>query len=265
MVVALYDFEAQGDDELSVSENDQLVLVEKENDEWWKVQNASGAMGVVPAAYVEPVEQDADDSPTQRIPHAPAAPTPGSGYEMMHRISSIHRGQPRGEARSSSGGSTGSGRAARSGALLERDSSVRARGRKPNPMRVRTWFDRTGQYKVDAELLGVRNGVLRLHKVNGMVIDVAVEKMSRPDLEFLEEVTGKKFVRRDSDGARPKRESDPAQRRRGSRSKPGANFDWFDFFLAAGVDVDNCTRYATAFERDSICLLYTSPSPRDRG
>ena len=42
MVVVLYDFDAQADDELSVSEHDQLVLVERENHEWWKLQNASG-------------------------------------------------------------------------------------------------------------------------------------------------------------------------------------------------------------------------------
>lgn len=43
----------------------------------------------------------------------------------------------------------------------------------------------------------------------------------------------------------------------GGSSRPGGssskrNIDWFEFFLAASVDVDDCTRYAAAFERDKI-------------
>jgi len=32
----------------------------------------------------------------------------------------------------------------------------------------------------------------------------------------------------------------------------GPRIDWFDFFLSAGCDIDDCTRYASAFERDKI-------------
>lgn len=32
----------------------------------------------------------------------------------------------------------------------------------------------------------------------------------------------------------------------------GLRIDWFDFFLSAGCDIDDCTRYASAFERDKI-------------
>ena len=51
--VALYDFQAQGEDELSVAENDALWIIEQEGDEWWKCRNVSGSEGVVPASYVE--------------------------------------------------------------------------------------------------------------------------------------------------------------------------------------------------------------------
>ena len=57
--IALYDFEAQGDDELSVAENEKLVIVERENDDWWKVRNEAGQEGVVPASYVEATAEDA--------------------------------------------------------------------------------------------------------------------------------------------------------------------------------------------------------------
>lgn len=42
-----------------------------------------------------------------------------------------------------------------------------------------------------------------------------------------------------------KRESVPPQ-------KKGPQTDWFEFFLSAGCDVDDCTRYARSFERDKI-------------
>lgn len=51
--VALYNFSADGEDELTVHEGEALVVLERDSDEWWKCRNASGAEGVVPASYVE--------------------------------------------------------------------------------------------------------------------------------------------------------------------------------------------------------------------
>ena len=51
--LVLYDFDAQGEDELSVRENEAVSIVDRENDEWWTVRNASGEEGVVPAQYVQ--------------------------------------------------------------------------------------------------------------------------------------------------------------------------------------------------------------------
>ena len=50
---ALYDFTADGEDELSVTEGERLAVLEKDGDEWWKCKNAKGAEGVVPASYLE--------------------------------------------------------------------------------------------------------------------------------------------------------------------------------------------------------------------
>lgn len=53
--IALYDFAADGgDDELPISEGEQLLVIEKDaENEWWKCRNVHGAEGVVPASYVE--------------------------------------------------------------------------------------------------------------------------------------------------------------------------------------------------------------------
>lgn len=50
---ALYDFEAQGEDELSIVEGEILTVVDKSNEDWWTVKDPRGNQGVVPAQYVE--------------------------------------------------------------------------------------------------------------------------------------------------------------------------------------------------------------------
>ena len=291
VVVVLYDFEAQGDDELSVSEHDQLVLLEKENDEWWKLQNAAGKVGVVPAAYVEIV--GAVD-----VPPAPATP-PATHASRPMLVSSTSkgsslRGTPSKAAASTAtsgaraAGTRSSSGGARSASSARSTSGARDARRTPAggaeadgaPLsRRRTWLDVTGRFRVEAELLAVGQDHVRLHKANGSTIDVPLAKMSDADLEFLERLTGRSLVLPPSDAMRrgnaasrrgaARRESlAPAARdtggsgarssaassRRGSAAPPRAtpHHDWFEFFLEAGVDVDNCTRYASAFERDQI-------------
>lgn len=51
--VVLYDFVADGDDEMSVHEGETLLVLERDTDEWWKCRNAQGNEGVVPANYLE--------------------------------------------------------------------------------------------------------------------------------------------------------------------------------------------------------------------
>ncbi|KAI0709955.1 hypothetical protein C8Q76DRAFT_812019 [Earliella scabrosa] len=51
--VAIYDFTADGDDELTVQEGETLTVLERDSDEWWKCRNTKGKEGVVPASYVE--------------------------------------------------------------------------------------------------------------------------------------------------------------------------------------------------------------------
>ena len=49
----LYDFTADGEDELTVREGETLMVLERDGDEWWKCRNQDGLVGVVPASYVE--------------------------------------------------------------------------------------------------------------------------------------------------------------------------------------------------------------------
>ena len=49
----LYDFDTDGNDELSVKEGEHFVVLEMDGDEWWNCRNSHGVEGVVPASYLE--------------------------------------------------------------------------------------------------------------------------------------------------------------------------------------------------------------------
>jgi hypothetical protein len=49
----LYDFAAEGEDELAVAEGEIVTVVDQGNEDWWKIRNAQGIEGVVPALYVK--------------------------------------------------------------------------------------------------------------------------------------------------------------------------------------------------------------------
>ena len=51
-------------------------------------------------------------------------------------------------------------------------------------------------------------------------------------------------------GQSSSRQEPPAAQQKAVRRKPP--YDWFAFFLDAGVNMDDCTRYAARFERDSL-------------
>lgn len=84
-------------------------------------------------------------------------------------------------------------------------------------------------------------------------------------MRYVEKITGSQNKRSSEPSPGPRSGSDddePLATRRNSlrlnakaaqqprKKKP--QVDWFEFFLNAGCDVDDCTRYASAFERDKI-------------
>ncbi|KAG8834318.1 cytoskeletal protein binding protein [Serendipita sp. 399] len=148
-----------------------------------------------------------------------------------------------------------------------RPSSSAPRHGPPPTGKTRVWHDRTGQFRVEAEFKGYDNGKIRLHKLNGVTIEVPASKMSMEDMRYIEKIT-KGSTNDDEDEpvrilpkaapavAPPKQLSTPPQSStRAARSDPPPRkptIDWFEFFLNAGCDMDDCTRYAQSFERDKI-------------
>jgi hypothetical protein len=128
-------------------------------------------------------------------------------------------------------------------------------GTPPDPSQTREWRDRTGQFRIEAAFFGFKNGMLRLHKTNGLIIEVPSEKMSVNDMRYVEKMIGgrgstsRKIDEQDDE---PLGKRQPSAQPAATSQKKAPSIDWFEFFLNAGCDVDDCTRYASSFEREKI-------------
>ena len=242
----LYEFVAQGEDEVTVAENDEvLVLDDTKSDEWWMIRRLkNGKEGVVPRQYVEItgiIESPRDTG------HAQARSTVEQNRieeERLTRQAMEMSERDKRKKRQSKAEKSGS------------DSKS-----KPNPSNIRTWTDRTGSFKVDAEFLGLKEGKIHMHKVNGVKIAVAVGRMSIEDLEYVERMTGQSLeddkplsdIKRRSTEKRNKHQSASPRPQNGAAFEPSKpKYEWFDFFLHCGVHPQICERYANAFERDQM-------------
>ncbi|KAI8456989.1 hypothetical protein BY996DRAFT_4578923 [Phakopsora pachyrhizi] len=336
---ALYDFDAQGDDELTVKEGDRLfVLDDVTDDDWWKcAKQSNGQEGVVPASYIEvddgqpsgnpqaadaaisaaaaedakkrriQEEEDAklaqqladEDQSEMRLANAQAADRKvavareaeqrkameaeaasrrkrESEYRSTQRreaersmlSSSLTSGPmpPKLTARPDSAQSINFAGGLSTPAPPRRPDSAPREGRSKPQGQIRTWRDRTGQFKVEAEFRGLQNGKIRLHKINGVIIEVPLTKMSTEDVIWLEGATARSLRQEDTDeiplaklslsptsaAASSTKTRPTSESARRSNGPPKKVIDWFEFFLNAGCDLDDCTRYASNFERDRI-------------
>jgi actin cytoskeleton-regulatory complex protein SLA1 len=117
--------------------------------------------------------------------------------------------------------------------------------------------------------LGISKGKIRLHKINGVIIDVLPGKMSPDDVRYIERMTNKKVGASSASSHAPRSrgpddddlplalsqrpsQPDPSPTKPTPPSKKGPTIDWFEFFLEAGCEIDDCTRYTSSFERDKI-------------
>lgn len=282
----LYDFPAQGEDEVSVTAGDEVVILDDTNDEWWLVRRqVNGEEGVLPSSYVEkgrkniPQTTGIKESPGVRTdprksPHIPQGSSNPSGDVKASGVP-VRRSSLAAPSQSRKTAAPGK-------SSMPHQPLPRLRYRKerphnevlltkvttePDTSQIRTWTDRTGSFKVDAQFLGCRDGKIHLHKVNGVKIAVPVSKMSMTDLRYVEDRTGMSL-----DEDKPLSEIMKEQRRnnaqnaqagiavvdRSAVSRPTLkssnkiDYDWFEFFLGCGVDVNNCQRYALSFIKDEL-------------
>lgn len=258
-----FEFMAQGDDEVTVAVGDEVIILDDtKSDEWWMVRRLkNGKQGVVPSSYVEvtgivrteaingleearntvEANRREEERLTKEAARKKRDGEVGPGVTLPDRTSSLagdtRRTSMRGADKRSS-----------------KDSKA-----KPNQSRVRTWTDRSGTFRVEAEFIGLRDGKIHLHKNNGVKIAVPVSKMAVEDLEYVERATGASLDE-DKPLSDIKRRNTQRQKEsdRNGNSGAGASvqkkdeYDWFDFFLQCGVNPQICERYAGAFSRDQM-------------
>ncbi|KAL9090780.1 MAG: hypothetical protein Q9159_001836 [Coniocarpon cinnabarinum] len=247
----LYDFMAQGDDEVTVAENDEvIVLDDTKSDEWWMVRRLkNNKEGVVPRQYVE-------------ITGAIEAPVDAGFAQARSTVQQNRLDEERltREALETSEREKRNNRRQSQPDRKDVDPNSRP---KPTAANVRTWTDRSATFHVDAEFLGLKDGKIHLHKLNGVKIAVAANRMSVTDLEYVERMTGQSLddekplstaidKRRASERRSSKRPSLRPQNGAAFQSSDTAKYDWFDFFLQCGVNPQICERYALAFDRDQL-------------
>ncbi|KAF8591583.1 hypothetical protein K439DRAFT_1380627 [Ramaria rubella] len=321
---ALYDFVADGDDELTVKEGERLIILDRvSSEEWWKCLNIHGAEGVVPASYIEaigpttPVAEDDDEERERReeaereeeAKRAAAAEAEAAAAKARERAEKERDRKKQEIDRQAKAMATAKAERERKErenrereehALREREAaekrlaeaakrslpdrrsiheeehnraskarvSSEVQPKFPNEGKTRIWHDHSGQWRTEAEFLGINKGKIRLHKINGVVIEVLPEKMSPDDVRYIESITNRKLGTpapatasrsrgKDDDdiplGALSQRRSlVDASPTRPPPPKKASTIDWFEFFLNAGCEIDDCTRYASSFERDKM-------------
>ncbi|KAI0531799.1 hypothetical protein GGR58DRAFT_214601 [Xylaria digitata] len=270
----LYDFKAKGDDEVTVSVGDEVIILDdRKSDEWWQVRRLkNGKEGVVPSSYIEIVETLANAAPTgidagmnsvaqnrqeemrltrEAVKKDQKAAEVGSGMNLPERQSSL-------SARDSSNLSTQQ----RSGRENGRADSGRSGSSKskPDPSKVRVWTDRSKSFSVEAQFLGLKDGKINLHKMNGVKIAVPLAKMSKEDIEYVERIMGISLdeekpladVKRAKTMRNNVNKGVPSSHIGASVEPAKPDYDWFQFFLSCDVAVGLCERYAQAFARESM-------------
>lgn len=251
----LYEFMAQGDDEVTVAVDDEVVVLDDlRSEEWWMVKRLkTGKEGVVPSSYVEVTGTLPMSTPSYSDTNA------GKSAVEQNRLE-----EERLAREAAKNGASGRIPERQSSLTPEASSSRRQSTRrsgtgksKPNSSRIRTWTDRSNSFKVEAEFIGLREGKIHLHKLNGVKIAVPVTKMSVEDLEYVERATGASLdddkplsdiKRRSTQRAVNKAAGGGA----GATVVPKDHDYWFDFFLSCGVNPQICDRYAQAFSKDQM-------------
>ncbi|KAI8085894.1 uncharacterized protein B0P05DRAFT_534144 [Gilbertella persicaria] len=242
--------------------------------DWWTIQHKDGSSGIVPATYVKFQQDNSDkrvqEAERKRLEEQKRQELEikrKQDYEIRDRerqreLQEINRQreleqkererqaemdrrrklqeeakQKEIEAKRQAAASTNSpqlGSPRRSQIPAPPPPSTHTDPTKPDPAKVRLWTDRTGAFKVEAQLLLCANGKIRLFKTNGVKIDVPTEKMCIEDLRYIEQETGLKLTDDNIPLAQLTR------------------FNWFDYFKRANLPHKACLEYAPVFEANKL-------------
>ncbi|KAI9498459.1 hypothetical protein BDB00DRAFT_449648 [Zychaea mexicana] len=313
--IALYDFTAEGPEEISIKENDQVLAVDYvSSEDWWTVEYQDGRSGIVPATYVQFQEdyeaemeqnnamqrQQEEEQVERQRREAEAAAARQRRLEeeearrrreqeerarreeverRRRQEEEVKRKEQERKAAAAASAPLGGGASPRRSqipappppnkppagkampsaqavksiplpnnrSLPERPKQAQDPG-KPDPIKVRTWTDRSGAFRVEAQFLGCHGDKIRLHKLNGVKIDVPIQKMCMEDLRYIEQETGQRLFEDSGDDiplahfAKDGRSSNSGKQ----------NWSWYDYFMRANIPMNNSLRYASTFQAEGL-------------
>jgi hypothetical protein len=111
---------------------------------------------------------------------------------------------------------------------------------------------------VEAQFLAYIDGKLRLHKANGVKIDVPLKKMSAEDIRWVERRTDQPLGSTMNNTAEKTPEMPPrpnattASGSAGITRAKNSNWDWFDWLMTIGIPMQEALVYSSAFKADNL-------------
>ncbi|CEP00171.1 hypothetical protein PBRA_007905 [Plasmodiophora brassicae] len=143
---AIYEYNGNGVDELSIQIGDQLYLLLDDGDGWYRAELKNGQKGYIPASYVKRVPRGAKASPPPPQDHRPA-PKAGPSKHAMASIMSDTDGEAA-DPRPYVGGGAGKDENPNAQAMQRLASAMKAPTGGPGPSagaRAQTWRAQHGQ------------------------------------------------------------------------------------------------------------------------
>ncbi|KAK2158174.1 hypothetical protein LSH36_175g03010 [Paralvinella palmiformis] len=95
--MAKYDFAGRDDDDLPFKKGEVLIILAKDEDQWWTAQNSKGAKGSVPVPYIVPYNSSTMSSPVisqQQRPNTEINSTPNPNTSPSVPVNGLQRKLP---------------------------------------------------------------------------------------------------------------------------------------------------------------------------
>ncbi|KAH8547776.1 hypothetical protein BGW37DRAFT_223909 [Umbelopsis sp. PMI_123] len=280
--IVLYNFDADGGNELSVHEHDQVLITDYvSSSEWWHIELSDQRSGIVPSSYLQfhedyeaalakeerqlkeskeskrqkEAEQRRIDEDRQR-----QLEEQKRAEEDRRRAEEEQRRRQEEAARQTEEASRRQKQEEERKRQLEQKKQVERAAMyqdlpKPDPSKVRLWTDRTGAFKVEAQFVSASEGKYRLHKVNGVKIDVPEDKLCVEDVEYVRDLLDKEEQqKRKEKGAHESSKSatDPSKPTITTQNSYNQNWDWFDWFMMVGIPMQQSLVYSSAFKAEKL-------------
>lgn len=289
--IVLYSFEADGGNELSVREHDQVLITDySSSEEWWHIETSDQRSGIVPSSYLQFHEdyeaalakengQDEADKRQQEEARRKAETekhreeqrrrkqleeeAAAREHEEAIRAEEANRRRRdeerrrQEEERHRQEDERRKQEEERQRELDRKKKAERAASKQevslPNPAKVRWWTDRSGSFRVEAQFLSASGGKYRLHKVNGVKIDVPEDKLCIADVEFVRNLLSKS--RGEKTHSKPSSSNAPSSSSKATAppsKQYNQDWDWFDWFMMIGIPMQQALVYSSAFKSDKL-------------